>query len=205
MKKDTEPIDAKWGECIKRRAFTLIELLVVIVVILILSGISLKVMSVVSSKAGLARTDMVLEQLKNALAGYYTTYGSYPPATGVEAEAPKNQPGSLANNSFTKRGLLAYLISGNDIDHTDKTLAYLNPEATKWEHYLSGLYDESSHPTNALQGMSVIDFTNTVISIKDGWGGVIGYTPNLPECQGYTLWSGGPTSSTNDDIYITFQ
>lgn len=200
------------GGCLLKRlhrgAFTLIELLVVIAIILILSGISLKVMSIVGSKAGLAKTDLVLEQLKNALAGYYATYGSYPPATEVTARCPYNQPASLETNEFLSRGLLAYLISGADMDPSEATAttkAYLNSEATRWEHYLKGLYGTERYATNASQGMSMMDFTNVVIGIYDGWDRSIGYKPHLPECQGYTLWSEGPTDDTNDDIYVTFQ
>jgi prepilin-type N-terminal cleavage/methylation domain-containing protein len=184
-------------------SFTLIELLVVITVILILAGISLKVMSVVGSKAGTAKTLMVLEQVKNALGGYYSVFGSYPPVNQVESAAPNNQSASLTNNINCEKGLTSYLLSGKD--GSALTRAFCNPEATKWEHYLEGIYSTTS-PTNppTLVGMSMMDSTNLTYTINDGWGHTIHYSV-APDFQSYTLWSEGPTASTNDDIYVTFQ
>ena len=183
-------------------SFTLIELLVVVSVILILAGISLKVMSVVGSKTGTAKTLMVLEQVKNALGGYYLVFGSYPPVDRVDSTAPDKQPASLTNNIDCFRGLTAYLLSGKD--GSASTRAFCNPEATKWEHYLDGVYSAAS-PTNSFQqGMSMMDLTNRTYTINDGWGKRIHYSV-APDLQSYTLWSEGPTGSTNDDIYVTFQ
>ncbi len=189
----------------KRRSlasFTLIELLVVVTVILILAGISLKVMSVVGTKTGTAKTLMVLEQVKNALGGYYSVFGSYPPVNSVDSTAPDKQPASLTNNVGCGVGLTAYLLSGKD--GSALTRAFCNPEATKWEHYLDGVYSTGS-PTNSFQqGMSMMDLTNRTYTITDGWGNRIHYSV-APDLQSYTLWSDGPTGITNDDIYVTFQ
>lgn len=189
--------------CARMRAFTLIELLVVISVILILSGISLKVMSVVGSKTAVAKTNMVLEQVKNALAGYYVAYGSYPPATGVRSVAPLTQPGSLLSDTNLSRGLTAYLLSGKN--GSAATQAYFNPEAAKWEHYLDNIYSTDKRTNAISQGMSMLDVTNMVFTILDGWENPINYSSPGPDYQSYVLWSDGPTSSTNDDIYVTFQ
>jgi prepilin-type N-terminal cleavage/methylation domain-containing protein len=66
----------------KRRGFTLIEMLVVIVIIMILSGMVLKIMTLVSRKAGISRCAHDLLQLENALAEFYSEYGQYPPGLG---------------------------------------------------------------------------------------------------------------------------
>ena len=189
------------------RGFTLIELLVVVTIILILSGISLKIMSMVGNKTGTAKTDMVLEQVKNALAAYYTTYGTFPAVNTVASEIPYNQPATLINNPGLNQGLTAYLISGNDLNPspTAITRSYLNPEATKWEHYLKGLYSGITKTNSTTQFTSVMDYTNITITICDAWGHEIHYVPQPPDYQNYTLWSEGPTGSTNDDIYVTFQ
>lgn len=184
-------------------AFTLIELLVVVAIILILAGISLKVMSVVGSKAGLAKTDMVLEQVKNALAAYYVTYGSYPPVDTVSSTAPYNQPAALTDDVGVHRGLTAYLLSGKD--GSALTRAFCNPEATKWEHYLDGVYSRDLKTNSIQQDMSMMDLTNMTFTIVDGWERTIRYSAVAPDYQAYVLSSEGPTTATNDDIYVTFQ
>jgi len=188
-------------------AFTLIELLVVITIILILTGISLKVMSMVGNKTGVAKTDMVLEQVKNALAAYYTTYGTFPSVSIIGTEAPYSQPATLTNNPGLHRGLTAYLISGNDNDsvYPPATKSYLNAEAAKWDHYLKGIYSDTKRTNSTTQFTSVMDYTNITITINDAWGHEIHYVPQPPDYQNYTLWSDGPTGITNDDIYVTYQ
>jgi len=183
-------------------SFTLIELLVVVTVILILAGISLKVMTVISRKTGTAKTLMVLEQVKNALGAYYLVYGSYPPVNSVGSTAPNQQSASLTNYQGCSRGLTAYLLSGSD--GSSLTRNYFNSEAAKWEHYLAGLYSTTSPTGSVSQGMSMMDYTNKTYTINDGWDNAIHYSV-APDLQSYTLWSDGPTASTNDDIYVTFQ
>jgi len=188
---------------LRRSAFTLIELLIVIAIILILSGISLKIMSMVGNKTGIAKTTVTLEQVKNALAAYYATYGSYPPVNSIKTVAPYNQPTTLATNSFLSRGLMAYIFSGAGV-YPAITQAYLNSDAARWDHYLSGIYSESKNLTNIVQGLSTAPLTNIVFTICDAWGNELRYSPQLPDYQGYTLSSGGATGSTNDDIYVTY-
>jgi prepilin-type N-terminal cleavage/methylation domain-containing protein len=187
-----------------RRAFTLIELLVVVAIILILAGISLKIMGVVGNKTALAKTDMVLEQVKNALAGYYAIYGSYPAVNDVSSTLPYIRPaGGNDANDPPKRGLTAFLLTGKD--GSALTQQYCNPEATRWDHYLAGIYSSDTETNQAQGGMSMLDFTNKTYTITDGWDRKINYSAHAPDYQTYTLWSGGATSDTNDDIYVTFQ
>lgn len=187
----------------RSRAFTLIELLVVVTVVLILAGISMKVMSAAGNKAAVAKTNLVLEQVKNALAGYYLAYGAYPPVSNVKSVAPYKQPASLLNDPSLTRGLTAYLLTGKE--GTALTKAYFNPEAAKWEHYLDGIYSKSTGTNGVQQGMSMIDVTNMNYTINDGWGNEIKYSSPGPDYQSYTLWSGGGDSGSADDIYVTFQ
>lgn len=193
------------GRSLKSRAFTLIELLIVVAIILILGGMSLKIMSVVGNKTALAKTDMVLEQVKNALAGYYAVYGSYPAVSSVASTLPYKRPagGTDANNPPI-RGLTAFLLTGRD--GSALTQQYCNPEAARWEHYLEGVYSGGTQTNQASSGMSMLDFTNKTYSISDGWGNTIHYSALAPDYQSYTLWSDGATgTTTNDDIYVTFQ
>ena len=70
----------------KRHGFTLIEMLIVIVIILILSGMVLKIMTLVSRKASVSRCAHDLLQIENALAEYYAEYGQYPPGTSPDGQ-----------------------------------------------------------------------------------------------------------------------
>ncbi len=70
----------------KKGGFTLIEMLIVIVIILILSGMVIKIMSLVSNKAGVSHCVHDLLQIENALAEYYSEYGQYPPGIGDPQE-----------------------------------------------------------------------------------------------------------------------
>ena len=69
-----------------KRGFTLIEMLIVIVIILILSGMLLKIMGLVGRKTGAARAHYDLEQLQNAINEFYAEYGHYPPTSGLAYE-----------------------------------------------------------------------------------------------------------------------
>jgi len=70
----------------RSRGFTLIEMMVVIVIILILSGIVLKVATLAGRKGASSRAEAQLQQLANALSAYNAEYGRYPPGTGDPAE-----------------------------------------------------------------------------------------------------------------------
>ena len=184
-----------------RRAFTLIELLVVVAVILVLMGISLKMMSVVSTKTGKARTLYVLEQTRNALDSYYSTMGVYPNTTAIKYDRLK-EIGSYTFDikSYVKEelGLTYYL--GYEI----------HPRAASWQKFVMNvnpavIVGVGSH-TNppVFYGANKFITTNTVDSIRDAWGRDVVYTPNT-NCDGYTLYSMGMDgqAGTVDDIGIT--
>jgi prepilin-type N-terminal cleavage/methylation domain-containing protein len=69
-----------------RGGFTLIEMMVVIVIILILSGIVLKVATLASRQGGTSLAEAELQKLANALSAYCAEYGHYPPGTGDPAK-----------------------------------------------------------------------------------------------------------------------
>lgn len=71
-----------------RSGFTLIEMLVVILVILLLSGMILKISEVVTGKAARARAVADITNLQNAISEYYSKYNMYPDTslTGYEFE-----------------------------------------------------------------------------------------------------------------------
>lgn len=68
----------------RKRAFTLIEMMVVIVIILILSGIVLKVATLATRSSATSMAEAQLQQLANALSAYCAEYGHYPPQVGTD-------------------------------------------------------------------------------------------------------------------------
>jgi prepilin-type N-terminal cleavage/methylation domain-containing protein len=173
-------------------SFTLIELLVVVAVILILMGISMKVLSIANRHATKGKTLFVLEQVKNALGAYYTQYGVYPPVDAVRYEYPDTLAGSMpatpdAGMGYTT-GLVYYIYSGG----------YYNPDpaAAAWQHYLDGLGSSGSDPKSGAAGASFLLWTNKTHTIKDGWGADLNYQCKSlgSSCQRFRLWSsGGPS------------
>ena len=166
-------------------SFTLIELLVVVAVILILLGISMKVLSIANSHAEKAKTLYVLEQVKNAIGAYYTQYGVYPPVDGVDYIYPKTLASTLPappkGGMGYVTGLVYYIYSG----------AYHNTdaEAATWQHYLVGL-DSGGSITGSgwdASGTIKMDWTNATHTIPG-----IGYECKTfgSSCQRYRLWSG---------------
>ena len=183
-----------------RRAFTLIELLVVIAVILILFGISLKMMSVVGRKTAAAKTLYVLEQTRNALDAYYTTIGAFPNTTDIIYDHCVGQSAagfdvSAEIKKFEKLGLAYYI--GYEA----------NDQADSWQKFATtviGTVSSHTNPPVTKVGFDSVLSTNRVESIRDGWNHDIVYVPNA-NCDGYTLYSSGPdgdAATTNDNIGI---
>ena len=198
-----------------RASFTLIELLVVVAIILILMGLTLKVMSMVNRKTATARTLVVLEQVKGALGAYYSTYGSYPAVSGVASVAPYKLPSNPPDNMRTSRGLTACIMSGynfSDFKNYPQTMAYFNQDARRWDYYFDKIRDMIyiGSPTNRDTGAggSQYTWTNASITILDGWGREIRYSPlSTNNQEGYLLWSLGSDGSngTSDDVVTTFE
>ena len=185
------------------RAFTLIELLVVIAVILILVGISLKMMAVVTNKTGTAKTLYVLEQTRNALDAYQVSVGSVPNTTAIKYDY-FNGGGKdkwTFDASAQVRGFETYGLSyfiGYDTS---------NPRYASWQKFARAVIVSGGIHTNrpiTSAGSDKIVTTNNVVTISDAWDREIRYQPN-PNCDGYVIWSVGPDgiSGTKDDIGIT--
>lgn len=192
-------------------SFTLIELLVVVAIILILAGMSLKIMSMVTRKTATARTIMVLEQVKGALGAYYATYGSYPPVNTVYSSAPYKMPSTPPPDPKTSRGLTSYIMSCySKYSGSPDTLAFFNQEARRWDYYWEKIGDRAYYtsPTNKMGAAGSMYFwTNAAVTILDGWDREIRYSPITTNNQeGYLLWSRGAdgVSGNSDDIVVTF-
>lgn len=201
------PLPRSWA------SFTLIELLVVVAIILILAGVSLKIMSLVNRKTATARTLMVLEQVKGALGAYYVAYGAYPNVATVGSVAPYKLPSTLPPDLKTSRGLTACIMSGytiSDFKNYPNTMAFFNQEARRWEYYFDKIGDRirTDTPTNkAGAGGSIYTWTNATVTIWDGWDREIKYSPySTNNQQGYRLWSVGAdgVSGNSDDVVVTF-
>ena len=193
------------NETIKQRcrAFTLIEILVVVAIILILMGISLKMMSTVNSKTGVAKTLYVLEQTRNALESYYSTVGAYPNTLDIRYDRCTDDRSKWAFDASSSikeiKGLTYYL--GYEP----------NARAASWRKFVINvspavivpLKDHTNSPAIKV-GFDPIISTNKVNSILDAWDQEIIYVPNA-NSDGYVLSSKGPdgVAGTVDDIGIT--
>lgn len=183
----------------RRGSFTLIELLVVVAIILLLLGMSLKIMSVINRKATTARTIWILEQVKNSLGAYYSTYGSYPPVSfvGYEYEkTPMSELPALPPSMNWKTGMVYYIYSA------DKH----NPEAAPWQHYLKDIGSYGMTEYSNRIGAAWIFWSNKTHSIADAWDRGIYYRSDPPDYQRYLLWSAGPNGTDEggggDDIGV---
>ena len=162
----------------RRGSFTLIELLVVVAIILILLGLSLKVMSIINRKATTAKTIWILEQVKNALGSYYSTYGSYPPVSfvGYEYErTPMSDLPALPPSMNWKTGMVYYIYS--DTKH--------NAEATPWQHYLKGIGSYGMAEYSNRVGAAWVFWSNNTHSVYDAWDRPLSYRAEPPDYQRY--------------------
>jgi prepilin-type N-terminal cleavage/methylation domain-containing protein len=172
-----------------RASFTLIELLVVIVIIVILMAILLRVTVYVNARLGKGRVLRDIEQIKNALAEYHSTFGIYPPVSWVRYEFEKTTP---RESIYDSTGLTYYLCMG--------------PQNDRWQHFLDGVMPDMGEAvySGRVGGAGTYFFyTNNVWSCYDPWDREYQYQCYDPY-QSYRVWSYGPdgTNGTPDDIGI---
>lgn len=190
---------------LKHNAFTLIELLVVVAVILVLAGISIKMLSVVTRKAGVSRTLYVLEQTKNALEAYYAVIGSYPATSEMKYDHCVGQSSSgfdaSAQISATEHYGLSYYLGYDNS----------NARHASWQKFVMGANPPvinlvGSHTNSPITkaGFDSIVTTNQVQSIRDAWDHDLSYTPGVGG-NGYTLKSSGPDgiAGNSDDLGVS--
>ncbi len=196
-------------------AFTLIELLVVVAIMLILMGISLKVISAIEKNNRIAQTAYVLEQTRNALEGYYMVKGVYPP----------DNPG-YNDNIVSRRTVFpsdaAWVPEStglNDCTGLVYHLAWINdPRKSSWQRYVVGvnpavLRGSVAHTNYSKPGATPVLGGEANFTIVDGFGKALIYEPDTNDYSSYRLWSKGQDgktlgyggvadpSATNDDIH----
>ena len=111
------------GGAAARRGFTLVELMVVIAVIGILIGGMFKLIGVANNEKNRAVTVARLEKIKNAISGYYATYGCYPP---VKNEYAPLDPDDAKNTGKLKDYFASDVIDEyNKVTDTDEKGAFL--------------------------------------------------------------------------------
>lgn len=100
----------------RQHGFTLIEMLIVIVIIFILSGMVLKIMTMVSDNTAKTRCKSELLQIENALAEYYSEYGQYPP--GVDEQPQRNVDYEYENAAYQPPGFRDNFLVSSDYSNT---------------------------------------------------------------------------------------
>lgn len=175
-----------------RLAFTLIELLVVVGIILILMGISFKLISMTGRKAATAKTLYVLEQTRNALEAYYVAIGTYPPTTAIQWVRPQTLNHFKYDPKISGTTGLCYYIGGPYDDPRKGTWTkFSRPQ--QGEPVISGFWDPYNIAA-APAGFQATRYTNDIDTIQDGWKHDIHYQPNA-DYSGYTIWSDGGAGS----------
>lgn len=173
-----------WNRCKgdRRSAFTLIELLVVVAIILILAGLTFRLISLVGRRAATAKSLYVLEQTRNALEAYFVTIGTYPPPSSIEfVRVASTNHFRYMPNLPPSLGLTYYLRYFDD------------PHSSNWRRFSDPLITSGIDPYHMAPGGVFgppTPYTNVVDTIVDGWGRTIHYSPN-PDLSGYNVWSEG--------------
>ncbi len=184
--------------------FTLIELMMVILVILLLSGMLLKISAIIRDRSERAKTTADLENIQHALNEYYAEYGRYPPVQDTEYvyEDANLQPPSMRDSKAPitadqigyKYGLYAHLynrkVAGADQKRPyNKDTARDEAAKARWAHYLADVATGGSPSveTNKFGG-DFQTYSNGTKTIKDAWGGGYKYESHAPY-QTYKLWS----------------
>lgn len=204
-------------------AFTLIELLVVIAVILILAGITFKIMGSVGNKAARARSIWKMEQVKNALSAYYAVNGFYPPGDTYNTNSiyasdknfigkgiPPEHPLCETDGTFFDAGVTNKYSTAVD-NVTSMGMPYYlfaDPQASKWASYLNGVIGmQRFTPTNTTysggQPTPAGSVNNSYVRFFDEWDRSFHYVcSSNNNYQNYRLWSYGPDNknNTSDDV-----
>ncbi|NQU39663.1 MAG: prepilin-type N-terminal cleavage/methylation domain-containing protein [Lentisphaerae bacterium] len=211
-----------------RTGFTLVEILVVVVIIGILSGIVLKLHTLVGERTARAQTLVQLENIKLCLEEFYREEGYYPPEA---EERPGDSPDSAPIyhgtecDGFRKSALDQFPPNWTDIlkDYpeyaesqytglvyyiaadTNLVLAGRETKRKRWDEYFSGgvgFNDWSLLPgTVSIPGFSA-SFTNVKFRLLDSWDQQFVYKCPGPDHQTYELYSKGVdgASGSPDDI-----
>lgn len=190
------------------RGFSLIELLMVVVILLILIGITTRVVVYVNTKTGIGKAVGEMERLKNALVEYHATFGIFPPVNRdvianitVSPPQPRDEtmvwvltstvpPVSLPDyGCYT--GLSYYLWAAEII------------ERGRWDHYIKGMDSTGSYADSGFLG-GWLYYTNGTKNCYDPWGRNYRYESYQP-FQSFRLWSLGPDAADPaDDIGINW-
>ena len=190
-----KPASANGLQRRRRESFTLIELLIVIVIIAILSGILLRTTVYVNTKMARGRAVRDMQQLRNALAEYHSTFGIFPPVQWVSYEYNVTTPNLVYTGSLHCATGLCYYLCG--------TKASWDGETPRWKNFLEDIPvpQIGSIPYSNRTAGGWVYWTNNVASASDPWGTEYQYICVDPY-QTYVLRSAGPdrTFGTADDI-----
>jgi prepilin-type N-terminal cleavage/methylation domain-containing protein len=213
-----------------RRAFSLVEMLVVIVIIAILTGMVIKVQSLVAERTARAQTIKRLENIKLILEEYYRAYGEYPPQVNEVAGDPPGTAlfGSPVDDYFghatefeslsegehpeqwefmrnalpqsTYTGLVYHITSDGRFSFADLV------NGSRWAEFFNRDVGLGQH-YRGYAGMlgsrewGVQAYTNTLFFLQDGWWRQFVYMCDTNNGQSYVLYSKGPDGQAQRDAW----
>lgn len=178
------------------RGFSLVELLMVVLILLILIGITTRVVVYVNTRAGIGKAAGEMERLKNAIVEYHATFGILPPVNPTVLGGRSNTMLWVHSNTWPAVALdfhcytgLAYYLWSDDI-----------PERSRWDHYIKGMDIHPDYSDSGFIGGWVF-YSNAVTACRDPWDNDYRYESYSP-FQSFRLWSLGPdrVSGSADDI-----
>lgn len=201
--------------------FTLIELMIVVLVILMLSGMLLRIGGIAGDKSSRAKATSDIQNIQHALNEYMAEYGTYPPVqstayvfenanlqSDVFRRAKKNEDDPLSDFELlggNPYGLVSHLYErdrGNQEVPYDEDTERDKAAKKRWAHYLKDVAMSSGQQskTNTDYG-STQYYTNSTLTIVDPWSREYKYR-SPPPYLSYRLWSAGPDgqNDTADDI-----
>jgi prepilin-type N-terminal cleavage/methylation domain-containing protein len=176
-------------------AFTLIELLVVIAIIAILIGLLFPAFQAVQNQAKRTQAKNDLNQIVTAVNAYYTEYGKYPLAAGINSDTTYN-PGGTSNDWLFNELRACTAASASCSSNLNSPLlntrqiVYISPPTVK----------DGSNPKSG------IGTTTSTGQYFDPWGrpyyvAIDGNYNNVVVAPGYTDLN--YTTASNGDVGVT--
>ena len=170
---------------LRNRAFTLVEILVVMAVISLLSSITFTSLNTARAKARDAVRINDLQELRKALALYYSDNGHYPSTSDTWLSAAGDGTTFVYSDDWITRDEAVKLVP--------KYMASLPNDPTYWAHLLAGVVGPA-HPTDNMAYAYISNGTDYAIVAR----GTVETYESIPEayCRPQGNYYCSPTDKT---------